>query len=726
MTLGLLVGLGAAEAIFRSRDHGAFPHLNLYAPDPELGVRLRPGESMKLAFAGNPLTGVRINAAGLRGADPGPPGGDEVLVLGDSQVFGLGVEENETASARLEAMLGGARVINAGVPTYGPPEYEKLLARQLQERKPKRVVYVVNMANDLFEAERPNRERHTVWDGWAVRKETAPTTLASFPGREFLFRKSHAVFALRRWWYLRDSPVETFSTPSEGTFRDIGVAAARAAEEHLRAEHDARILLRLQEAKAAVADAEVNAARASFMALLSAQSLKVEETTHAQSSDYYFDPIAASFAKPGDIVGSQDFGEWGRPINATAALILRGAEVRRKIEGILRERAQGSAEQAAKINPVLEEVAGSQKRIDALRAEPLPRIRSWSPLAPSIRRAKALCDAAGARLLVAVLPLDVQVSPDEWAKYGQAPMDLAPSRILFDDLIDTAADVGAETIDLTPALRAAEPGAFLKGDLHMTPKGHEAMARALAAVLSAPPTSRPAVPQAGRPLGRTPPTSLALVQTRSEVLVPGSTAAGCETYIVDEWLTLRCHHEGIDKSPPLGVKVRSAPLNEAVIYLDKNHRRPQDPSAVVVQVPVMRGVVTKVDFRWAKRSRRLDTVWDGSKVTTSFHSLPDDQASDIPDMVAPRPEACKVLADAGEKRPCDELLFFDNPDCFTTYKEDRPSLAACLVGNRSTPPSCPRGMAPVGVFQRCLPLCGKDTPCKTGACTAYEGGEVCL
>jgi hypothetical protein len=726
VTLGLVVGLGASEALFRSRDHGAFPHLNLYAPDAELGVRLLPGESMKLAFGGNPVTGVRINGAGLRGAEPGPPGGDEVLVIGDSQVFGLGVEEGETASARLEGLLGGARVINAGVPTYGPPEYEKVLARQLQERKPKRVVYVVNMANDLFEAERPNSARHTVWDGWAVRKETAPTTTANFPGREVLFRKSHAVFALRRWWYLRDSPVETFSTPSEGTFRDIGEAAARAAEEHLRTRNDTRRLLRLQEAKTAVADAEVNAARASFMALLSEQSLDVKETAKVGYGDYKWDPIAASFAKPGDIVGSQDFGEWGRPINATAALILQGAEARRKIEAILRERALGSSEKAAKINPVLDEVAGSQKRVDALRAEPLPRIRAWSPLAPSIRRAKAMCDAAGARLLVAILPLDVQVSPDEWAKYGQASVDLAPSRILFDDLIDTAADVGAETIDLTPALQAAEPGAFLKGDLHMTPKGHEAMARALAAVLSAPPASRPLVPQAGRPLGRTPPTSLVLVRTRNEVLVPGSTAAGCETYIVDEWLTLRCHGDGVDRSPPLGVKVRSAPLNESVVYLNRNSHRHEEKSAVVVQVPVMRGVVTKVDFRWPKRSRRLDTVWDGSKVTTSFHALPDEQASDIPDLVAPRPEACKVLADAGEKQPCDELLFFDNPDCFTTYKEDGPSLAACLVGNRSTPPSCPRGQAPVGVFQRCLPLCGKDTPCKTGTCTAYEGGEVCL
>jgi len=38
--LGVLVGLAISEAIFRARDRAAFPHLNIYLSDPELGVRL--------------------------------------------------------------------------------------------------------------------------------------------------------------------------------------------------------------------------------------------------------------------------------------------------------------------------------------------------------------------------------------------------------------------------------------------------------------------------------------------------------------------------------------------------------------------------------------------------------------------------------------------------------------------------------------------------------------
>src|SRR5262245_46723740 len=100
LTLGLLCSLAAAEGLFRWRDRGAFPHLNLYVADARLGVRLQPGGSERISFAGNPVTSVRINGAGIRGAELGPPAQDEILVVGDSQVFGLGVEEQETASSR--------------------------------------------------------------------------------------------------------------------------------------------------------------------------------------------------------------------------------------------------------------------------------------------------------------------------------------------------------------------------------------------------------------------------------------------------------------------------------------------------------------------------------------------------------------------------------------------------------------------------------------------------
>ena len=101
---------------------GAFPHANFYVPDEELGVRLEPGATMRFQLGDNPVSEIRVNADGYRGDDWPLPGKDEILVVGDSQVFGLGVEGDETFSARL-AEATGRTVLNGGVPTYGPAEY---------------------------------------------------------------------------------------------------------------------------------------------------------------------------------------------------------------------------------------------------------------------------------------------------------------------------------------------------------------------------------------------------------------------------------------------------------------------------------------------------------------------------------------------------------------------------------------------------------------------------
>ena len=141
VTLGLLVGLGIAEVVFRARDEGAFAHVNFYVADADLGARLKPGATEKIRFGSkaNPVTSIRIDADGYRGGGLPPPGADEVVVVGDSQTFGLGVEEDQTFSAVLSRELGGRTVRNLGVPTYGPAEYNAVLKESLaKNEKPAR------------------------------------------------------------------------------------------------------------------------------------------------------------------------------------------------------------------------------------------------------------------------------------------------------------------------------------------------------------------------------------------------------------------------------------------------------------------------------------------------------------------------------------------------------------------------------------------------------------
>jgi hypothetical protein len=511
---GLVLGLLVAEGAFHLRDHGAFIHLNRYVPDARLGVRLQPGASQRLSAGKNPVTSLRINGDGLRGAELPPPGEGEIVVVGDSQVFGLGVEEDETASAQLARILGST-VVNAGVPTYGPPEYQVVIEELLARRHPKVVVYVVNFANDLFEASHPNVERHAVWDGWAVRRETAPEKVTVFPGRELLFQRSHLVYALRSFLYARGPAVDERGFASEGTVRDIVGAAEHAGDEHARAATEA-------EAKKAERDAAIQRAAAEE----AEAEIKLENaaldtfTLRGQTEGIAY---RRSRDNPGDIVIKVRSGvEESRGPATTANFLFNGAKMRQLMETRIRAfAALAVAHDADPAAPVkvpyeidlstsgesvtaqvkkgrehplvrtLEEREALKKRLQELQETPAEIVRAWSPLTPWLRQAKATCDAHGARLLVVALPMDLMVSPAEWAKYGAArPVDMSGTHVLVDDVVASAEALGAAGLDATPALAAAEPGAFLDGDIHMTPRGHRALAEAIAGKLREPAAAR--------------------------------------------------------------------------------------------------------------------------------------------------------------------------------------------------------------------------------------------
>ena len=97
---------------------------------------------------------VTTNALGLRGADIGPktPGTTRVLLVGDSFVFGVGLDEEHTLSARLQRMLGAAgrpsEVLNLGVAGYSTDQ-EYVLFRELAERLAPDVVVLVVCDNDF-------------------------------------------------------------------------------------------------------------------------------------------------------------------------------------------------------------------------------------------------------------------------------------------------------------------------------------------------------------------------------------------------------------------------------------------------------------------------------------------------------------------------------------------------------------------------------------------------
>ncbi len=194
---------------------------------------------------------------------------------------------------------------------------------------------------------------------------------------------------------------------------------------------------------------------------------------------------------PGDIVVETvryPAAESARRPEETVKELVKGAQIRKRIEDALRRRAKREIqrEEARAVLASLHEREVIEQRIAALRASPDAALALLSPLRAPLARAQALCAARGARLVLLALPIDVEVSPAEWAKYGQDPIDMTDVRALTGAVTATADSLKIPTVDARAALVDAEPGAFLLGDLHLSPKGHRAVATALAAALRAP------------------------------------------------------------------------------------------------------------------------------------------------------------------------------------------------------------------------------------------------
>ena len=739
----LLVGLGLGavitELMFSQRADGAFPHANFYVPDPELGVRLEPGASMRFQLRQNPLTTIHVNSRGYRGGEWPPATGDEVLVVGDSQVFGLGVEADATFSAAL-ADHTKRSVINGGVPTYGPAEYLAVARELLIDRKPKVVVVVLNFVNDPFEVGRPNRERHAVWDGWAVRSETAPAEVFEFPGRRWLFSRSHAVYALRRWLHERgtppggaelDDPVD-LGTPSEGGLHDLVLASQRAHAEVADVQQQAVAAIQRSQERLGKIDSDIAQKRSDLDDLV------------ARASEYQFDYIKQQLARgrPGDIVDDGS-SESSRGVQITAGMIRAAAREREKhLATLLREEARKGTHEAKDLLTADETLQNERRTLrEQIAAGRPPVPPPASIFREYLQTFKALCDEHGAELVVVALPIDVQVDAKEWAKYGvtDAP-DMQESLVLLNDLVTDARTLGLRALDATETLRAAQPGAFLDHDIHMTARGHAALAEALAATLAAPPVPIHTGPAPGLPPGRSFAPTPEEWTPDTEVAVKGSSAAGCTTQIKREWLRIQCRRQK-PRDAFVAVEVREG-KTPATMAL-------RTPDALSLVTPMTIGEPITAQFRWKSVTRNLEIRWpngaDGKpRFAGAFVEAPQQQAV-VP---APHPaveDLCKChngfnsdefceepgSLDGGEASGCASICghFYGDPELDAACRAHSDSCVdrlACVQNDPLAAPTCPEGQVHAFASNRCFAVCDERRPCVTGACTPWQGGGVCL
>jgi hypothetical protein len=167
-----------------------------YSPDPPGRYRLSPGYRGRIYNRAEYSNEIRINEAGLRGPELGSSSRESsrVLMVGDSFVFGVGVEDSETFTALLPAGLSPegieAEGLNAGIPAFGIPDAESWLRRHGVELNPDVVVIAVFLGNDLVDAS-PDREQILLVDGLLVPSQSAGGFKA------WLHRHSHLFVAVK-------------------------------------------------------------------------------------------------------------------------------------------------------------------------------------------------------------------------------------------------------------------------------------------------------------------------------------------------------------------------------------------------------------------------------------------------------------------------------------------------------------------------------------------------
>jgi hypothetical protein len=151
---GLMRALGIHFPALRYGDRAQ----DLWVYDRSKGWFHRPGFETELSLGGPDRGRVRTNSLGLRGPEVAPrkPAGTRrVIVVGDSYVFGQGVDDDQTMPARLSRRLndrgpGRYEVVNLGVNSYSTDQ-ELILLEELGPRLEPDIVVLFVCDND-FEA----------------------------------------------------------------------------------------------------------------------------------------------------------------------------------------------------------------------------------------------------------------------------------------------------------------------------------------------------------------------------------------------------------------------------------------------------------------------------------------------------------------------------------------------------------------------------------------------
>ena len=200
----------------------------LVLQDADGWLRPAPGFEGEITVAGR-TTHVELNSLGMRGPEIPPPRDGElrVLAVGDSLVFGFGVEMDESFTYLLESALAersGRPVLTriAAAPGLGTFDLSGVIASVRDSFRPDVVLVGVTLANDLSDNFVPTR---ILIDGLVLHGPIARAAHDSFRIR--LALKSRVCFVVEKFlsdWVPSLSFQLPDGAPEEEAFRDFPAA----------------------------------------------------------------------------------------------------------------------------------------------------------------------------------------------------------------------------------------------------------------------------------------------------------------------------------------------------------------------------------------------------------------------------------------------------------------------------------------------------------------------
>lgn len=217
LAVGVVLALALVEVSFRLFWKlppwlAEISQAGMYAAADDDGTpMLLPGYAGTLELDEGVVTTVRINDLGMRGPAP-EPGGTRVLVVGDSMVFGYGVDAEQALPATLERALQqrGVDAVcgNAGVPGFGPRRYAEHLERMDCAFGADAFVVCVCLGNDALDDTSP---RTIIYNGLKFHGIVAQHVQTSWRMR--LAMRSRAALWFENWVFTNRREWSPMSDP---------------------------------------------------------------------------------------------------------------------------------------------------------------------------------------------------------------------------------------------------------------------------------------------------------------------------------------------------------------------------------------------------------------------------------------------------------------------------------------------------------------------------------